>query len=270
MPVIKGQNAAALIKDAIVLDLGDLEHQAKRIREQAERRAQEIVEEAKQRAGELETDLKQRVEQAVAEADQRGYEQGLARGEQEGRDQGTQAARDEIIATFQPQVESLTAGWSAALDEFSTARTALHRDARRAVVEFALKLAQKVVHRAIEVDPGVVVDQVTDALAHVLRPMDVTVRIHPDDRPIIEQSMPELAASFRAIEEVDWQDDASLDRGGCVVSYGQGRVDASIATQLDRIVSQILPPTSNATAAPGSDLSDDTPNDEAAPGDESA
>jgi len=115
------------------------------------------------------------------------------------------------------------------------------RDATGATIEFALKLAEKLVHRSIRVDPSIVIDQVANALAHVLRPLDVTVRIHPGDHPILEQAMPQLLAEFQHLEHVHLIDDENISSGGCVVSFGQGLIDATIEKQMERIVDMILP-----------------------------
>ena len=53
MPLIKEQSAAPAIRDAIVLDLGDLAQQATRLKQEARDQAQRIVEEAKQQAEQI-------------------------------------------------------------------------------------------------------------------------------------------------------------------------------------------------------------------------
>ena len=110
-----------------------------------------------------------------------------------------------------------------------------------AKVPVAVKLAEKVVRRVPSIDPTVVVDQVAEAIDYVARPCDVTVRIHPDDQPLVAEAMPMLVEQFANIEHVNLTTDETITRGGCTVSFGQGRIDATLDTQLDRIAEAMLP-----------------------------
>ncbi len=79
------------------------------------------------------------------------------------------------------------------------------------------------------------------AMDHVLQPLDVTIRIHGDDRPVLESAMPELVEQIAGLAHVQLVDDPAVDRAGCVVCYGEGRVDATVETQLRRLVETIMP-----------------------------
>ena len=70
----------------------------------------------------------------------------------------------------------------------------------------------------------------------MLRPTDVTVSINPADRAALEEAMPRLAAGLPNLTHVRLVDDLGVTRGGCVISYGHGRIDATIETQFDRLV----------------------------------
>src|SRR5690606_18935682 len=120
-------------------------------------------------------------------------------------------------------------------------RRDLEREAKQMVIEFALKVAEKLVHRVIEVDPSVVTDQVAGALAHVLRPLEVIVRLNPEDQPILQEALPDLMDEFQRLEHVKLVEDAEVTRGGCVVTYGEGEIDATIETQIRRVIDLILP-----------------------------
>ena len=233
MAVIKHQNAAPLIRDAIVLDLGDVVRQAQRIREAAEAKARDIVESA-QRSAES---MSQRVHTDSAE---KGHQQGFDQGLSQGREQGLQEGHKQAMETASGQLEAITQAWTQALGQWDAQRQDMEREARAAVLDFAIQLAKKVVHRLIEVDPAVAVDQVQAVLSHVMRPMDVCIQICGDDRPVLEEAMPKLLAEFSQVKHVALVDDPDVGRGGCVLGYGQGRIDATIQTQIQRLVELIV------------------------------
>lgn len=230
MPVIKSHNASPLVKEAIVLDLGDLGRQAARMRAEAEAKAARIVEEAQREA-----------QQLIDSAEAKGHEQGRAAGYEEGLAAGREQGRAEALQAMNEQLAQLQAGWAQTLSQWQAQREQVEREAKEAVLAFALKAVKKLVHRVVETDPAVVVDQVAEALTHVLRPLDVTVHIHPDDRPLLEASLPDLLAAFAQVKHIQLVDDDKVGRGGCTVSFGQGHIDATIETQLTRLAAAMLP-----------------------------
>ncbi len=67
------------------------------------------------------------------------------------------------------------------------------------------------------------------------------MRIAGQDRPMLEEAMPQLTAEFAHLKHIHLVDDASVAPGGCIVVYGQGQIDATIDTQLHRVVEFMLP-----------------------------
>ncbi len=230
MTVIKNNQAASAIKEAIVLDLGDVARQAQKIRAAAEAKARAILDAASRKAAAI-----------TRQAHDEGFKQGHSEGLQKGTEEGRQAGHAEALQQAQEQLEQIQQSWLNAADQWEAHRHDMQRQARRAVVAFAVRFAEKIVHREIQVNDAVIADQVAAALAFVLRQTDVTIQICPDDRPILEQALPKLRTRFTHLEHLHLVDDPAVSRGGCVVGYGQGRIDASIDTQLQRLVELMMP-----------------------------
>lgn len=230
MSVIKAQNTPRFTKDAVVLDLGDLGRQAARLRMVAEDKAGQIITEAEKKAKEL-----------VSGAEKIGFERGQQAGYEQGVGEGREQGRQEALEEAREQFAQLQAAWSDVATQWDTQTKDMAVEARQVVIEFALKLAERLVHRVIEVDPSVVVDQVAGALALVLRPMDVSVRVNPSELSVISEALPQLMAEFDHLEHIHLTEDAQVSPGGCVVSYGQGQIDATIEKQIQRVVDLILP-----------------------------
>jgi len=245
MPVLKQHHTTPAMREAIVLDLGDIGAQAARIRAAAEAQASKIISDAQAKAEQL-------AQARGDEAEKRGYQDGLEKGLAEGREQG----RAEALTESSEQLRQLSAAWSQVATDWEQQRIDMEREARQAVLEFALSAAEKIVHRVIEVDESVVVDQAAQALSLVLSAHDASVRIHPVDRPMLEDAMPELVKELASLNHIELVDDEDITPGGCVVAFGQGRIDATIERQLQRLIDLILP------ERPA--LPDDEPGDQAA------
>jgi flagellar biosynthesis/type III secretory pathway protein FliH len=242
MAVIKHAQSERMVKDAIVLDLGDLQRQGQRILEAARAEAAKIIAAGRAEAA-----------RATDSADARGHEIGHERGLQEGRERGRTEGRDEALEEIRPRLSQIAAGWEAALVRWDADRAAMLVAARREVLVLALAVAERVIHRAISADASVIADQLDHALELVTRPTEVAVTIHPDDRPALELALPGILDRRPPCRHAAIREDPTVARGGCVVTTRGGRIDATIDTQVRRIVEALVPPPEGTPpdAAPG-------------------
>jgi flagellar biosynthesis/type III secretory pathway protein FliH len=146
------------------------------------------------------------------------------------------------------QLLQLQKAWLDAAGGWNEQREQADRDARQSILRLGLMFAEKIVQRVVQVDSEVVVDQLAEAISYVLRPTDVTIRINAADRPTIDEALPALLKGLSNLQHVDVVDDDSISRGGCVVTYGQGRIDATIDTQMRRLVEMLIPDATTSAA----------------------
>jgi len=242
MTIVKHTNADHMIKDALVLDLGDLQCEADRIIAQAQEEAQRILAEAEGGARKL-----------IDAADEKGYEAGLARGQAEGRAEGIENGRQEAFDELRSRLDDLTNSWNDALGAWEQQRSDLFLEARTDVLRFALVLAGKIIHRQLTLDPLVVQRQLEESLKFVSAGSSVLVSIAPDDRTVIERALPDLLQRIGACEHVRIKENPNITRGGCIVSTAGGSIDATIETQLKRIAETLLPAPSAAVGPSAED-----------------
>jgi flagellar biosynthesis/type III secretory pathway protein FliH len=125
---------------------------------------------------------------------------------------------------------------------------------QRDVLRLALAVAERITKRVVQTDAQVAAAQLEAVLGVIVRPTELTVRIHPDDREVLSAALPQIAARFSQARHIELVDDASLMRGSCVAAtraagggsggggaMAPGEIDASIQTQIDRIVEAMLP-----------------------------
>jgi len=239
-------------------DLGDLRRQADQMREDAVRRAEQILADARRQAGRI-------ADQERAAARTQGHAEGLAAGLTEGRKQGSQQALDEARV----ELTQLRDAWIEAAHRWDAERRAMALEARQSLLELALDMARRIVHRVPTVDPAVAVDQVAAAIEHVVRPGNVAIRVNPADRPLIAEALPDLAERLGGCEHVRLIDDDAVERGGCILTHGRGVVDATLTRQLDRLVESLLPTQARDTTS-DSVVADTAAGESAPPGDRPA
>jgi len=229
MPVLKPGQTGSLMRTAVVLDMGDVEAHAQRVLTDAHDGAAAIVEQAELRARHL-----------TANADQLGREAGYERGLREGRDEGLRQGREEAMTQTRAELAELSARWQAAIEQWESCREQMHAEACEDVLRFAFALGERVVHRLLRVDPSIVRDQLTAAVRLLGRASALQISINPEDRGVLEQVVPDVAASLGRAAHVHLHDDATVARGGCVLATTGGYVDATIDTQLDRLAEALL------------------------------
>lgn len=234
MPVLKAKTpqTPATPKGAVVLNLGDLQADADRLREAARAEAEQILERAR--------------EQGRAEAERLHAEAraaGEACGREAGHAEGLEAGRAEAAAAWEAQLQGLNDGWLEALVGFETHAVSAAQAAERGVIELALKLAEKVVHRHVEtVGAAALVDQARAALALVLDPCKLRLRVSEADHEsgVLASALPEVLDRARQAEAVELIPDGAITPGGCVVEHGHGTIDATLETQLARLAELLL------------------------------
>ncbi|MFZ4573327.1 MAG: FliH/SctL family protein [Phycisphaerales bacterium] len=231
MAVIRHSAAAAFAKDAVVLDLGDLAEQGRRLKLVAQAEAERIIGAARQERDRI-------LAGAREEGRAKGAEEGRAAGQAQGRKEGHAAA----LAESRAKLAALEAGWTEGLGAFRACRAELELEAANEVVRLALEIAARVVKRAVAGDASIVADQVGAALKLAMNSGRLAIRVHPDDVAIVREAMPKMSDLVGDAAHVCIEPDTEATRGSCKVrSAGGAWIDAGVQTQLDRIAAAILP-----------------------------
>ena len=231
MALIKHAESGSIAQDAVVLDLGDLRQEARRMRERAQREAERIVEEARAER-----------ERLIATAHQEGLDAGRREGREQGMGEGRQQGKQEAHQAVAARLSELDSALAAALDAIEGAREDMLQQARADVLEFAAAVAERITRRAVELDDQTALRQVEACLALVLKPTTLVVAINPDDRSVVAEALPALLERFARSAAAELVEDTSLTRGSASVRTAYGSVEARIDEQIARIVGSVLPP----------------------------
>jgi flagellar assembly protein FliH len=239
MPLMKETQVDQIAHEAIVLDLGDLRKQAESLMRQAHDEASRVLDEAHAQAKQL-----------IDEAHGIGHAAGLEAGRAEGLEQGRAEGHAQALADMQQQLGQMEQGWTTALSQLEAQRREMMLDARHDVLTLALAIAEKIVKRVPQVDPSVIEDQLLAAIEQVARPSDLAISVNPAEAPLVTEALPRIIEQCQQAQHVELTTRDDIEPGGCAISYGRGRVDATLSTQLDRIVDALLPTGGSDTAEP--------------------
>lgn len=139
-----------------------------------------------------------------------------------GRRQGDQEARAELL----PVMERL----NASIAEIVAMRSDLRRRAERDVVQLALLIARRVLHRQLNVDDDALTAIARVAFERLTRSESYTVTVHPRFATSIASALPAAQSS-----SVQIKPDPECDPGTLTIRSTDGVIDASVDAQLDEI-----------------------------------
>jgi flagellar assembly protein FliH len=104
------------------------------------------------------------------------------------------------------------------------------------MVQLALAVARRVVHREVSLDPQVLMTMMRVALERVSDAARVTVRLNPADHQSVTAALNGTATS----DQVTLAADGRVPRGGCRVESEYGDVDAGVDAQIQEIARALL------------------------------
>jgi flagellar assembly protein FliH len=154
----------------------------------------------------------------LAALEREAFTKGYAQGERAGLEAGGKRA------------EAMLRRVAQTLEELGGLRQSLVQETEREMVQLALTLARRVVHRELTLDP-----ELAAALAHVAlerlgTTAPATIRLNPEDYTIVAQDAARWGGA-----PVTVIPDPSIPRGGCLVESEFGSVDATVERQFDEL-----------------------------------
>ena len=175
---------------------------------------------------------------------QDGYRDGLA---------ALDGFKQSYAAQITAQIGRLLESHGAQLD-------GLQQQLAQTIAVCATSMARQVVRSELALRPELVAQVAQEAVeALLLSAKHITVRVHPDDLPLVAQGAAEVlqARGARLIP------DPGIGRGGCLVDSDIARVDATVPTRWQRASAALGSATAWTNDEPAAPAQDDT--DEAAP-----
>ena len=165
-----------------------------------------VVMDARAEAAAILAEARAHAAETLAEARRRGLEEGRAEGV---------AALAGLLADARAEADAMLAR------------------VEPAALAIATRMAEKIVGRAVELDPAIMAAIAVEAVASCrTRDGVIQLRVHPEDLAAVVAARAALAGRLGAGATLELHADEGVARHGCIVDTPVGRVDARLATQL--------------------------------------
>ena len=172
-------------------------------------------------------DANREAEQIRAQADARGYKEGMDRAAVDAERKLQEAATQRASKSLQSindavkQMHQMHNDW---MQQYAESLTSI-----------ALSAAEKIVDRHLEREPKLLVQWAGEALRRTRSAKRLIVAVHPETLAVLGQSLDELIASPDIPEQTHVEPDESLKRNEVVVRQVGGEIRAGMADQLQRL-----------------------------------
>ena len=157
------------------------------------------------------------LEQLVRSSAEAAQRKGFAEGEQQG------------VTQTNAQLQPVMARLSKTLEELVNLRPRLREEAESDVVQLALAIARRVLHRELSIDPSAIQALVQVALDRLARQEVHCVRVHPAQEHAVRSALEAQGRNFEV------QADRRLESGALVFETNRGKMDASVTAQFEEI-----------------------------------
>jgi flagellar assembly protein FliH len=152
---------------------------------------------------------------------------------EQGRQSGLQQMRPELDAALGQQRNEITK----VLAAFVIERQSYYRRIETEVVQLALAIARKVLHREVQIDPQALAGMVRITLEKLDSGTRVKLRVHPKEAGDWRHY---FACQADDVPAPDVFEDAAVAVGECHIETSQGSTEAGLESQLKEIETGLL------------------------------
>lgn len=160
--------------------------------------------------------------------------------QQEAHDSGVELGKQQGRAEVQGPAEAEIARTLNIVAQVEQVRLESAKQAESDIVELALAMARKVIHREASLDPDIVVTQVREIIATIIEAGVIRVLVHPGEVEYLQTFRPSFAGADGNAVQLNIDGDETIQPGGCIIESSQYFINATIEKQLEAIWQEML------------------------------
>lgn len=167
--------------------------------------------------------------EAKAEGIKQGRDEGLEQGRKDGFAEGFEKGLAEGRAEGKREQQQQVALLKSLLEQMQSPLKNTDEELHNTLLSLSVAMAQQLVRREIQIEPGEIIPVITEALALLpSHAKDIVVHVHPEDAKLIRDLLTDT------VDDSDWSiaEDPLLTRGGCRVESQDSSIDASLEARL--------------------------------------
>ncbi len=165
---------------------------------------------------------KETPKERMARLEREAYQKGFEQGQRDGMALGEKKLQEAIL-----EVQKLGR-------EIGGLKAQIYKEAESEIVKLSMEIAKKIVRQELMLNPEVVVNSVRAALEFLTEKSRVRILINPQDMELMSERVAQVATEHK-VEGIELVEDETVERGGCLLETGFGRINAGIEEQLKEL-----------------------------------
>jgi flagellar assembly protein FliH len=154
---------------------------------------------------------------------------------EEGKKSGYQTGYQEGFLAGQAEVDKVIKQKEAVILDLKAAQQKMFTDNEQAMVELALAIAEKVIHKQVDLDPSVTVEIAKSVLREAHAGESYLLFVHPSKLESMVQYKSQLAPQMPMGATLQIMADPEIAGGGCRLETNLGFSDGTIESQLNEV-----------------------------------
>ena len=162
----------------------------------------------------------------------------IARLEKEAYEKGFEQGQRDGLALEKSKMEEIEKQLTTLFEGLRDLKTQIYSESEGEILKLVIIVARKLIGEEIRMNSRIIGNTIRSALSFITDRRRVKIIISPDDMEEVRRILPDLSkltkgGFFQLVE------DNAIERGGCVLETGFGRINATIEDQLDVLEEEI-------------------------------
>jgi len=174
-------------------------------------------------------------DKAMKEGFQAGYDKGL----QQGLSEQEAAYNSRLTEEIRQRTESIHAVIQKIGEDLTARPAEWVKQWEHEAMELVCSIAARVARKLVASDERTIERTLSEVLGMVARAPKITAHVHPADLETLQMHPESWQSTVGKLGAVEFLSDPNLTRGGCRIETEHCSIDASIETQIDRLLNEI-------------------------------
>lgn len=123
--------------------------------------------------------------------------------------------------------------------QLDTLRETILKNSVGEMQDLVLVIAEKIIRHSVQEQNSTIVGTVEEAIHKAVKSEEFFIYVNPDDYEIVAARSEELTAGLNGLKNIVVKKDKAIERGGCRIDSDTCTVDATLASQLEIISTEL-------------------------------
>lgn len=178
------------------------------------------------------------IENNDQESEKEDFKDTLARLEREAYEKGFEQGRKDGLDLEEKKIEEMGKELESIFSGLRDLKKIIYRESEGDLLKISTLIAKKIIRQEVKIREDIIINTIQSALKFLTDKRKVKIIINPDDMEEVRRLLPDIAKLTNG-GQFQLTEDHTIERGGCILETGFGKINATIEDQLGMIEEEI-------------------------------